>query len=831
MRITRLVLKGYDRIKLRSIEKIEYFPLSKIQLLIGTNGSGKSSLLYELTPLPSLAANYSSGGYKEIDIEHKNSFYKLRSDFTGNGNKYTFVKDDVELNTGGTLTTYKELVKQEFGITEDIHALMIGAITFTSMSTKERREWFTRLSQCDYTYALSYYDRISRRHRDIVGAIKLNNEKLLEETAKCLTLEDKEKLHEEIDELNEVINRLVRELPDVTEVSKMSMDDRYKALESALEAHTKAANRLIAIVADNPTIGLYEDCQRAINHLNSQIAFGKGKTSAMTETLQGLECKINVLKDNNIQSLADTKAKKRQLEDIIIDLQSRLTTEVHVDNPKSAITSISDMIPELTTLLVEFPPNPDKAINRDSVQTLTEQKLRLTNEMAAILKERDRLALLGKEYVRLKEQPEVTCPKCTYSWLIGYSQSAHDKVVADLIAIDEVHDKVESQIKQTDEDLEKAKHYFELMRNFRYFTSSNQDIAPVWAYISSQNWIFTQPMRIVNWLQQYIQDLHILSKIEDTRRELKSLNELAILSDEASASDLSSLEKQFANLQLNLAETQSYIRGLERSVSEIVKYLKVLDDIEAVKPKLQSAYEDIHSHMFEHLKEARYDAIRDILNDLHLKLNQRVVQLRRSDEQDAVVQRLKENIEVMTNDARLLKIAVKELSPKEGLIARSLLGFINLFLHKANSFIRKVWKYPLEILPLSIAEGEVDLDYKFKLKVGEHSKPVDDVSKGSSAIKEVIDLSFKIVTMQYLGLQDYPLYLDELGHSMDHAHREAIFGVISDLFTSADFEQIYVVSHFVSNYGSLVDTDVNVLCDANVQLPSHLKYNQQMRIS
>ena len=550
----------------------------------------------------------------------------------------------------------------------------------------------------------------------------------------------------------------------------------------------------------------------------------------MTEVLQDLESKINVLKDNNIQSLADTKAKKRQLEDVIIDLQSRLTTEVYVDNPKSAITAISDMIPELTNLLVEFPPNPDKAINRDSVQLLTEQKLRQIAEMAAILKERDRLALLGKEYVRLKEQPEVACPKCTFTWLLGYSKPAHDKVVADLIAIDESHDKLEASMKLCDEDLEKAKYYFELMRNFRYFTSSNQEIAPVWAYISSQNWIFTQPMRIVNWLQQYIQDLHILSKIDDTRRELKSLNELAILSDEASSSNLASLEKQFHNLQLTLAESQAYIRSYEKAVSDITKYLKVLDDIETIKPKLTEAYLGISDYMYEHLEEARYDAIRDILNDLHLKLNQRVIQLRRSDEQDAVVQRLKENIEVMTNDARLMKIAVKELSPKEGLIARSLLGFINLFLHKANSFIRKVWKYPLEILPLSIAEGEVDLDYKFKLKVGEHGKPVEDVSKGSSAIKEVIDLAFKIVTMQYLGLQDYPLYLDELGHSMDHAHREAIFGVINDLFTSADFEQIYVVSHFVSNYGSLMDTDVNVLCEANVQLPSHLKYNQQMRI-
>ena len=98
-----LKLKGYTRLSLNHIDSLEYTPVAKTQVIIGTNGSGKSSLLYELSPMPSHHRMYDHG-YKQITIEHKGSTYVLTSDFT-KGKSHSFIKDGIELNPGvGTYT-------------------------------------------------------------------------------------------------------------------------------------------------------------------------------------------------------------------------------------------------------------------------------------------------------------------------------------------------------------------------------------------------------------------------------------------------------------------------------------------------------------------------------------------------------------------------------------------------------------------------------------------------------------------------------------------------------------------------------------------------------
>ena len=68
MRIERLELFGYKRLMLANIQHFIYTPTSPYQLVLGTNGSGKSSILFELTPLPGHSSNYTKDGYKDITI-------------------------------------------------------------------------------------------------------------------------------------------------------------------------------------------------------------------------------------------------------------------------------------------------------------------------------------------------------------------------------------------------------------------------------------------------------------------------------------------------------------------------------------------------------------------------------------------------------------------------------------------------------------------------------------------------------------------------------------------------------------------------------------------
>jgi len=171
MNITKLVLNNYKRLFLNDITNIEYTPTSVMQIILGQNGSGKSSLLEQLTPLPPVVKKeFRDGGYKEITISHNDQTYTLRS---GLGTGHSFVLEGTELNPGGTITSQLKLVEYHFGITPHIQQILLGKKQFTGMSFAERKKWVSDMSAIDYSYPIMVYTKLKQRHRDIVGGIKL----------------------------------------------------------------------------------------------------------------------------------------------------------------------------------------------------------------------------------------------------------------------------------------------------------------------------------------------------------------------------------------------------------------------------------------------------------------------------------------------------------------------------------------------------------------------------------------------------------------------------------------------------------------------------------
>ena len=130
---------------------------------------------------------------------------------------------------------------------------------------------------------------------------------------------------------------------------------------------------------------------------------------------------------------------------------------------------------------------------------------------------------------------------------------------------------------------------------------------------------------------------------------------------------------------------------------------------------------------------------------------------------------------------------IEALSPESGLIAKSINSFLNGYLSEMNTIINSVWSYNMELLPCEV-DSENDLNYKFKVKVN-HDEIIEDISKLSSSMQEIVNLAFKIVFVKYLGLAGYPLILDEFGRTMDAEHRQSAYDII-DRVLSHSFNQI-----------------------------------------
>lgn len=319
------------------------------QLLLGTNGSGKSSILYELSPLPADKANYYKGGKKIIVLQKGMDSFTLTSDFT-KGNHHSFVMNGEDLNPGQTVTVQKELVKEHFGVTVDIHEMLLGLENFTSMSPVRRREWLTILCTVDYTYALKKYQLIQQRLRDVVGGLRIARERLVRETASCVSDDDIQHLREKQNELSQEAQGMYL-LRNANTPAVHTARQTVSTTQGMIE-HLMSKFRSIRRVLKEKSFLSPSDYQEDIDQLTYEISVIDGQYASLSEEYMAL-----ANNSQNVEELDNTElsALKQRVIDLARQrdaiLQERRTTiEIaDADRTASTIDSIRETITHALT--------------------------------------------------------------------------------------------------------------------------------------------------------------------------------------------------------------------------------------------------------------------------------------------------------------------------------------------------------------------------------------------------------------------------------------------------------------------------------------------------
>lgn len=89
---------------------------------------------------------------------------------------------------------------------------------------------------------------------------------------------------------------------------------------------------------------------------------------------------------------------------------------------------------------------------------------------------------------------------------------------------------------------------------------------------------------------------------------------------------------------------------------------------------------------------------------------------------------------------------------------------------------------------------------------------------------EIVNLAFKLTGMLYLGLTDYPLYLDELGAAFDEQHRINVMNFVKQLMEVNQHSQMFLISHYAASWGVFTGAQVLVLDGSNIAIPQ--EYNK-----
>jgi chromosome segregation ATPase len=841
MRYTALILKGFKRFALNQVLRFEIRPTEQIQMVLGTNGSGKSSLLQELTPLPANPADYLKDGCKEIHIVDRGFTYILTSDFSRK-QIHSFQKDGEELNPGGTAAVQKELVRQHFGITPDIHELELGLVRLTDLGPGARREWFTLLNDVSFDYAISVFDKLSKEHRSVVGALDLDKRSLVIEQNKIITEEEQhiliaevKQLHTELSSLFEMRAPIKRPLQEVqsererteTQLKSISEQLLHMKIESPAHLYRDDWGQL-----QHVTFNSIDDVQNYIEDIKEHITAQEAVLAKMVGDHGKLKETVDILKKQGADGIESVRKKIAATAETRLNhlKERRLKLELVSADPTDALRTVESIRHDLTAVLSELPSNESKYFGSAVLQELkaNHQKVReLIQQKTRDLAQAQARKQHADEH---RENGSVTCPKCNHKFHMGLSDQQYEALKNFIKQAEQEIATQEANLKAVEAKIAEQESYGALFRQFIQITRATPSLFAFWDHITDRNAVVEAPRSILSALQVFEHDLgcEVKAKIGDA--EIEDLKKLLAQSEQLGDQNINDAVEKLNYCTVEIEQMTKALTNARKDLNEFYVYRKQLETAISLEARVKEYIERLDMLTNDVVETMRLQMIQQCIQHVQSSLARKEETLSQLRQQKAIVEHLKTTIAARQKEEQALKATLKALSPKDGLIAEGMFGFIRHFTMEMNQLIRKIWAYKLEVQPCGVAnEKGAELDYKFPMMVGTRDNIVPDVSRGSSGMQEIVDLAWKVVSLKYLHLEHGVLKLDEFGKTLDLEHRTAAVMAIKTLMETKPFTQLYMISHYESHYGAFTNAQVCVLDARNIATPK--VYNQHVVIT
>jgi len=777
-----------------------------------------SSLINQLTPLPAMSSDYEKTGSKTIKISHNNSIYLLKSIFSPS-QKHSFIKDDIEYNEGGTLTVQRELVKAHFNITHEIQDLITGQIKFTEMPPAKRKEWMLQCCDTDYDYAIAVYSKLKDKLRDINGALKLGKKRLLIESEKILKTDEQTKLECSVKEYHNQLNLLI-------EYRKPIEDDIHTLRLNQEQIQTRIT-RLSNALEDLINTPIEDTSEEEIQKVSDEITYTQAQSDEYGKLYKENQDKIDILIRAEKQTIEELHSSKLLIDNEILSIESRLLVLIDNKDIANLRQSFNSVKPILIDILSTLKPNNDKKYSTINLDNSNKKITELTISKNNCIEKKQEVTTRLKHMTAHRDNPEQHCPKCGHNYSLNYNEKTYKYLEQNLNDLTIKLDSLSKEITELESYIIQCNEYFVNYRQLMQCLNNYLTLKDYWIYIKEKNLILNDPLSVINLLNIIDKDIDLqvlkLNLIEKSNVKGALLSSLK----DVGGSDLNTLQQSNREIEKRI---QSLIEALQSKLNK----KKILQSSLAHKRNIKNYSIKLREFMRENIslhKREKETVRRSIFNEIIKSIQSQLAQsehiLSMAKSQRSIIDNIEQNIKELEVQEMSLNLLCKTLSPSEGLIAQGMFGFIHNFINQINSFISRVWTYPMEIkFDTPLEDNILDLDFKFPLVTHKGNTPIADVSLGSNGMKEIINLAFTITAMKYLNLQNTPLVLDELGITMDQSHKGSIIQLIKSLIEQGTFSQVFIISHDYAQYSAISNADMIVLCSNNIMLPS--KYNEHV---
>lgn len=825
MHINWIELKGNTRLMIRGTDYIKLTFTEVCQIIIGTNGCGKSTIIQELSPLPPVGSDYLKNGYKKINISNNKSTYTLTSVYTTQAGKHSFIDDNTgeDLNEGGTQSVQKTLVQEVFGFDAALHDVLTDQVKFTNMSPLVRRDWLTRISGTNLDYAIALFNKLKRLQRDEEAVVKHLTNRLNKESDNMPSIDDLTTLQSRFNNLDEQI----KELYNHRVTSKtLPVEEMYDIVQDTIANSISLAQEILRADTSqgDGKISSVGELQDAIRSLRQHITTDEERIEEHYKEHTDIS---NLLRET--QDISDEK-QLQKLKDRLVECSAEIdelksqTVLIHECENAMEIygrtLGIKDQIIDIAT---EFVDNTEgyftKAKRMETTQAIDAINLEITNHSRQVKQ-------IEHNIDHITRTDSTVCPKCNHTFKVGVSADDLPGLEKSLSIINQDIHKLQERkdvlVSYMDEYTKYRNNYIKYMD----VLNRNRDLKFLEQHIKPIDLLEDSPSTITRTLAVCISDLDKLASIERLMPEMFKL--------EAAIDKVNSVKSNGNYTQERLVKIEDMISSLKARISDnnlrlemYTKQYDTFDKINKLYKQLTDKLEYLNSAMQATYTSGKKDAIERMITKVNTDVAHVNMELNQARNRQSIVDDVARQRNITLDKSNNFKILVNEINPTTGLIADYFKQFIDQFVEQMNVIINKVWEHNIELLPCDVDSNGIS--YKFPLRVNDKPYGPPDGSKGSNSQVSIVNFAFKIVVMVYLGLDDYPLFLDELAPDLDEKHRINIMTFVRDFVESKRCSQLFMVSHYATGYGAFSNAEVLVLDDENL-LNVPAKYNEHVVI-
>lgn len=802
---------------LNNIDRFQMTVTAASTVILGRNGCGKSKLMANMHPMAINKNDFDDGGFKRYKFTFNQVVYQTKSYRVKSG-----VKNDlINLTTGEVIhegansQVHNETIMRLMGYDKELHSLLTGSDILTNMRGPDRKRWFSRLSESDLSYALKFYQRAREHLRDITGSINTTKDEIGELQVRIVNSEeDYQALGIRLNELRDeitVIDEEIKLCNANTSVSVRTLDE----VDSKLNAINRAILSTQHFIPKS--IANFNE-----NENNIRITTAQVKYEQVMLEIEEIATKLEhakKLENIDLNLVVKRRDELLAIKADVIAAQGSLASMIDLDRSvvSGAKTIYANILTDLVNIMNELTGDHDFKRLGENLQI----KMKVGGELTEnINKARHELAVLDGRLKHIHETHDVDCTKCGYTFKPGVKDDEETTLRSRRVELEGFIQSATNNMNALAQEIKQMQWLSSVQANandiIRY-TSGNPAWKKFFEFLVQNDAFVGKGAVLTSAVNEFGREIDLAMELVNVTDKLEKVATDYAVIKASQHEDSSVLEPRLNELNRLAGEYQDIIRNC-RAEQELYTATNArmakLDELESQLEACLNERSDVSVTLIENIRLELLNEQRNEQWGFLVTVNQRFTQM---DEERKKLNDLTARLK----DLELRQVAankiVTAMSPEEGILAQHLYQCITKITDLMTAYINRIWGYEMKIMACDVEDG--DLDYRFPFWNGDQAKMSPDVREASRGQREVFDFVFMLTVYRAMGLEGFPLFLDELGSGFDEGHRPKMVNFLKSLIDSGMHSQIFMVSHDAGTHFQLTHADVVVIDPVGVTLP------------